>query len=96
MLHYLRSAAAHEHGKGIEHGVAWAATLASLASFKSPGGGNKQQGPFKALPLGSGRDLHCVWLFLVVFMCFWLFLVVFMCFWTWWGEDFQNDLRLVF
>ena len=32
----------------------------------------------------------------VVFMCFWLFLVVFMCFWTWWGEDFQNDLRLVF
>ncbi len=33
---------------------------------------------------------------LVVFMCFWLFLVVFICFWTWWGEDFQNDLRLVF
>ena len=38
----------------------------------------------------------CFWLFLGVFGCFWLFLVVFMCFWTWWGEDFQNDLRLVF
>ena len=41
--------------------------------------------------------LGCCFVYvLVVFMCFWLFLVVFMCFWTWWGEDFQNDLRLVF
>ena len=39
---------------------------------------------------------RCFWLFLDVFGCFWLFLVVFMCFWTWWGEDFQNELRLVF
>ncbi len=33
MLHYIRGAALHEHGKGIENGIAWNATLGPLASL---------------------------------------------------------------